>query len=111
MRRQKRAHYTFQHADDDAEADQLPTRANPHMQCRAQPPDGHAGGHVSRHAESAAQRGADGLQEDEEGEEDGHGRVQVVRFEAHILCEVRRLLPINFSLEHRLQGSTSAFPI
>jgi hypothetical protein len=86
------AERTFQHADDDPQPDQLPSRPHPNVHRRAQPPHGHARRNVPRHAEAAAQRGADGLQEHEEGEEDGHGGVEIVGLQADVLGEARRLV-------------------
>jgi hypothetical protein len=61
------------------------------MQRRRHAPEKHARRHPGDHAILAAQRRAHGLQRDEEGEEEGHGRVEVAFLEADVRGEVGRL--------------------
>jgi hypothetical protein len=61
------------------------------MQHSAQPPQQHARRHPSDHAILAAQRSPGGLEGDEEGEEEGYGRVEVALVESNIGREVPRL--------------------
>jgi hypothetical protein len=57
------------------------------VQQSADPPYTHAGWDPAPHAILAAQGGADGLQGDEEGEEEGEGGVEVVWGEACVSSE------------------------
>jgi hypothetical protein len=64
---------------------------HPGVQRRGHAPEEHARRHPRDHAISPAQGGARGLQRDEEGEEEGHGRVEVALLEPNVGREVCRL--------------------
>jgi hypothetical protein len=64
---------------------------HPRMQRRRHAPEEHARRHPRDHAVSPSEGGARGLQRDEEGEEEGHGRVEVALLEPDVGREVCRL--------------------
>lgn len=88
---------TFETADDDAQSVQLPLVPHPSVERGRDSPQKHATGHPEHHAISPSQGGTEGLQANEEGEEEGDGRVQSASVDSNVCGEVGRLCISNLS--------------
>jgi hypothetical protein len=75
------------------------------MQRRRDAPEEHARRHPRDHAISPAEGGARGLQRNEEGKEEGHGRVEVALLEPDVGREVCRF-GISYLRTHVNHGAT-----